>query len=189
MRRIGLFGGSFDPPHNAHVEMARLATKEVPLDILFFVPAYEAPLKSHPPEARMQDRLAMVNIMAAMRPEWQVLTYEIDQERSVATIETVEYVRRQEPDATLFLLIGADQGEQFRKWYEWERLASMIHLICFSRAGYTPRLPTSTAQDVILFNSELSSSQIRELIKRGGDPAGTVPPQILSYLQNHHLYQ
>jgi nicotinate-nucleotide adenylyltransferase len=189
MRRVGIFGGSFDPPHNAHVDMALYATKQVPLDILYLVPSYRAPLKSHPPEALVRDRLVMVELMAEMRPEWKVLTYEFDQERSVATIETVEYVLQEEPGTTIFLLIGGDQGEQFRQWHEWKRLVSMIHILCFARAGFTPNLPSSTEQDVIPFNSELSSSLIREHIRQGGDLEGLIPLQIQSYIQENSLYR
>ena len=189
MKRIGVFGGSFDPPHNAHVDMALSATKGLSLDILYLVPSYSALLKSHPPEAAVHDRLAMVVLMAEMRPEWQVLTYETDQARSVASIETVEYVRQQEPGATIYLLIGGDQGERFRQWKAWEQLARIAHIVCFARAGYTPNMPDFAKMELIPFNSDLTSSRIRERIKSADDLTGMVPPPIQSYIQNHNLYR
>ena len=77
MRRVGIFGGSFDPPHRAHYEIASLATERIPLDLLYFIPSYQAPLKGHRSYASPEHRAAMVELLAATRKGWEVHSYEI----------------------------------------------------------------------------------------------------------------
>ncbi|UCD39082.1 MAG: nicotinate (nicotinamide) nucleotide adenylyltransferase [Fidelibacterota bacterium] len=189
MMKVGLFGSSFDPPHNAHVDIATTATDTIPLDVLYLIPSYLAPLKTHPPEAAPEHRLAMAHLVAAMRPEWFVLTYEMDQARIVTSVETVEYMQRQQPDADFYLIIGGDQADQFHQWHDWKRLAGMVQIVCFDRSGSEGNIAISTGMKLIPFDAPLSSSLVRQTIRTGGCLNTVLPQAIESYIQEHHLYQ
>ncbi|MFB0516013.1 MAG: nicotinate (nicotinamide) nucleotide adenylyltransferase [Candidatus Neomarinimicrobiota bacterium] len=189
MTRLGIFGGSFDPPHNGHVEIATLATERIPLDILYFVPSYQALLKTQPPEAPARQRVAMVRLLAKMRPNWHVLTYEVDQKRPVATIETVEFLKRRHPQADCYLIIGGDQAAQFNQWQQWERLVGMVHIVCFAREGPPPISPIADQLLHVLYDVPLSSSLVRERIKAGGSTSKLLPPAVQAYIEEHRLYR
>ncbi len=188
MTRLGIYGGSFDPPHNAHLDIATLALERIPLDTLYFVPSYQAPLKSHPPQASAQHRLAMVKLVAEMRPDWGVLTYEIEQERVVTTIEMVEYLKRREPRASCYLIIGGAQAAKLHMWRQWKRLLQLVHIVCFTREAPPPAASVADELMIIPFANPLSSSLVREQI-RAGTSTDTILPQIVqSYIQEHQLY-
>jgi len=189
MTGLGIFGGSFDPPHNAHMDIATLATERIPLDTLYFVPSYQAPLKSQPPVASARHRLAMVTLLAQIRPGWQVLTYELDQKRPVATVETVRFLRRRHPRAELYLLIGGDQATQFHRWQQWEQLAEMVQIVCFTREAPTPVASLANRLMDVDYNVPLSSSLIRERVKKGSSTDTMLPSAIQAYIREHRLYR
>lgn len=188
MTRLGIFGGSFDPPHNAHLEIATLAMERIPLDTLCFIPSYQAPLKSHPPQAPARHRLAMVKLLAEMRTDWEVLTYEIEQERVVTTIETVEYMKHRQPRARCYLIIGGDQAAKLHQWQQWKRLTQLAHIVCFAREAPPPAAPVANQLMIIPFANPLSSSLVREQIRAGTSTDTILPRIVLSYIQEHQLY-
>lgn len=188
MTRLGIFGGSFDPPHNAHLEIATLAMEQIPLDTLYFIPSYQAPLKSHPPKAPARHRLAMVKLLAEMRTDWEVLTYEIEQERVVTTIETVEYLKHRKPRASCYLIVGGDQAAKLHQWQQWKRLTQLVHIVCFAREAPPPATPVANQLMIIPFANPLSSSHVREQIRAGASTDTILPRIVLSYIQEHQLY-
>ena len=189
MRRVGIFGGSFDPPHRAHYEIASLATERVPLDLLYFVPSYKAPLKGHQSYASPEHRVAMVELLVVMRTGWEVCTYEIQQQRSVATIETIMHLRSLDPDSSFHLIMGGDQWAQFNRWEQADKLMEMVQIVCFPRGGFQPAQTEDFQPSVIPFDLAISSSLIRDRISTGCIPDELLLPEILTYIQTHKLYQ
>lgn len=189
MRRVGIFGGSFDPPHRAHFEMALLATERVPLDLLYFIPSYQAPLKEHQPFTEPNHRVAMVKMLAGMRAGWAVHTYEIKKERPVATIETVGHLRSNDPDDSYILIIGGDQLTQFDRWEQADRLAEMVQIVCFARHGFQQTGPKKVQPLMIPFNMAISSSMIRDRISKGEVPEELLLPEISAYIRKNKLYR
>lgn len=189
MRKIGIFGGSFDPPHNAHVDIAKLVTEQIPLDLLFFVPSYRSPLQVKPPLASAQHRLAMINMIAENNPNWEVLTFEVDQKRPVTSYETTKYLIGLEPQARYYLIIGGDQAANLGQWYKWENLTELVQVVCVSRDNTSPPPQINEKLLNITFASQLSSSYIRELIQSGGATDSVLPGAVQSYIREHRLYQ
>ncbi|MEE9161457.1 MAG: nicotinate (nicotinamide) nucleotide adenylyltransferase [Candidatus Neomarinimicrobiota bacterium] len=189
MSRWGIFGGSFDPPHRGHVGMAERATDDIPLDSLYLVPGYQAPLAPHPPLAPARHRLAMAVLVADMRPEWHASPYEIEQRRPVPTIETVEYLRPGNSGSDPYLIIGADQAEQFDQWEQWERLAQRVRIVCFAREDAAPAPPIAGQVRMMPYDSPLSSSQVRRRLGDGATAADALPGAVRDYIREHRLYQ
>ena len=171
------------------MEMATLATDTIPLAQLYLVPSFSAPLATAPPVASTQHRLAMVALMANQRREWTVLSYEVDQQQPVATIDTVAYLLKQQPHTTPYLLMGADQAAQFHKWQRWEQLLELVQLVCFERAGLA--LPQSLAARFTMtpFDSPISSTRVRSQINNGESTAAALLPVVADYILGHGLYR
>lgn len=189
MKQWGILGGSFDPPHVGHVEIATLATMQLPLDGLYLVPCYDSLLSSHPPVAPAHHRLAMVSRVADGQADWEAVPYEVEQERAVATIETVAYLQQREPSSRPYLILGADQAAQFERWERWEQLADAVRLVCFARAGMSAAPAIANRIRMIAFDSPLTSTLVREKISRGEPVTDVLPPQVWEYIQAHGLYQ
>jgi nicotinate-nucleotide adenylyltransferase len=189
MRSVGIFGGSFDPPHTAHIQMALLATERIPLDFLYFIPSYQAPLKEHQPLAAPEHRVAMLEQLTGVRTDWAVHTYEIRQRRTVPTIETVGHLRSNDPEDSYFLIIGGDQLAQFDRWEQADKLAEMVQIVCFTRNGFQPTGPDNIQTTNIPLNMAVSSSMIRDRISKGEIPEELLLPEISAYIQKHELYQ
>ncbi|OPZ74416.1 MAG: Nicotinate-nucleotide adenylyltransferase [Verrucomicrobia bacterium ADurb.Bin474] len=186
-RRVGLFGGSFDPPHIGHAVMALDACESMALDELWFVPAYQAPLKGHSPVASARHRLEMIRILANADSRFRVWQGELLSERPCFTVETVDQFHRARPDVELFLFIGADQANQLDKWYQVDRIKQMARLVVFARPGYI--LDEGRGLTGIRTHQiELSSSEIRERLTRGLPVSIFLPTGIDHYIQNHQLY-
>ena len=189
MTRIGIFGGSFDPPHRAHLEIAIRATEQMPLDTLYFVPSYRSPLKQMPAVAPAHHRMAMTQLLAGLRSEWRVLSYEIDKGRAVPTIETVDDLKRHHPQASCYLIMGGDQAGQFTTWHEWRRLAELVHIVCFTRAGAPPVVPFTADLTIIPYYAQLASTMVRGQIGRGESTGDSLAPVVRDYIEEHSLYQ
>ncbi len=189
MNRVGVFGGSFDPPHRAHYEIATLASRQIPLDKLYLVPAFHALLSEHLPLTAPDHRLAMVQLLAQELPGSAVLTYELEQKWAVPTIETIRYLRDREGAAHYYLLIGGDQAARFTQWEQWERLVELVQVICFQRSGSVPdeRLrPLATFMD---YNSDLTSTAVRESIRSERLAAGVLSSAVAEYIERVGLYR
>ncbi len=116
MNRVGVFGGSFDPPHRAHHEIATLAIRQIPLDKLYLVPAFHTLLSEHLPFTDPAHRLAMVQLLAQELPGSAVLTDELEQKRAGPNIETIKDLHEREGAAHYYLIIGGDQAARFSEW-------------------------------------------------------------------------
>jgi len=191
-RRIGLFGGAFDPPHRAHVALARAALEQLRLDELRIIPTGQAWHKSRPlsPAA---DRLAMVQLAFGGLPGVQVDERELHRTGASYTIDTVEALRAEQPQAEFFLLMGADQWAAFTSWHRWQELAAMVRLCVAERPDLAPRTATSglSVTWLDLPAMALSATAIRSLV--GGAPpqdswADLVPPAVARYISEHRLY-
>lgn len=121
-----LYGGAFDPPHRAHLELPAMVRERLGADVLVYVPAAAAPLKAGP-VADAGDRVAMLQAGLAGRRRTAICTLEIDRaaEGASFTVETLREIRRRRPAATLRLLIGADQARQFHRWREAAEVARL----------------------------------------------------------------
>jgi nicotinate-nucleotide adenylyltransferase len=194
LRRIGLFGGSFDPPHRAHVALARSALDGFGLDEVRWIPAGRPWQKTRviTPAA---DREAMVRLAIAGEPCFVLDRIELERAGPSYTLDTVRALQAA-PGASQVgewvLLIGADQYAGLHTWQDWPELLSRVTLAVANRPGPVPaphpdvqRHPHRVLPLAML---DISSTDVRERIARGAPIDDLVPPEVARYIERHALY-
>ncbi|MBL8330859.1 MAG: nicotinate (nicotinamide) nucleotide adenylyltransferase [Rubrivivax sp.] len=191
-RRIGLFGGSFDPPHRAHLALARAAFASLGLDELRWLPAGQPWQKPRALSAAAH-REAMVRATIEGEPGFVLERCELERQGPSYTIDTVEQLALREPTAQWLLIIGQDQLARLHTWHRWQALLQRVQLAVAARAGAPATgeaaVLQSPWQTVPLPPMEISSTDIRQRVLRGEPIADLVPPAVARYIARHHLYR
>ncbi|TFZ05090.1 nicotinate (nicotinamide) nucleotide adenylyltransferase [Ramlibacter rhizophilus] len=195
-RRVGLFGGSFDPPHLAHVALARAAVEQLGLDTLHVLPTGQAWHKARS-LSPAEHRLALARLAFDPVPRARVDARELRREGPTYTIDTLRELRREHPDAELVLVIGADQAEALHGWRDSAEIPRLATLAIAERArpseGPVPfdasHVPGGTWESVELPPMPVSATAIRALVG-AGEPIDTLVPEgVARYIDQHHLYR
>ncbi|WP_295856462.1 nicotinate-nucleotide adenylyltransferase [uncultured Xylophilus sp.] len=195
-RRIGLFGGAFDPPHCAHVALAQQAIDELALDLLHVVPTGRAWHKKRT-LSPAHDRLAMVQAAFASMPKSAVDERELRRPGPSYTIDTLTELQAQYPDAQLYLLIGADQAGALTQWHGWAEVVRLA-IISIARRPDAPSAPgpwafetSPDARTVALHLPDIpiNATQVRDRVAAGQPIDALVPPAVAGYIDFHHLYR
>ena len=191
MKRIGIFGGSFDPVHNAHVALARVALEQLDLDAIRWVPVWQSWQKTRqlaPPA----DREAMVRLAIAGEPRFVLERCELRRRGNSFTLDTVRELRAAEPDVDWYLILGQDQYAGLHTWRDWRELVGLVTLVIAPRAG-APAVDAQVAstphRTVELPMMSESSTDIRSLLAEGRPIDAFVPPAVARYIESHHLYR
>jgi nicotinate-nucleotide adenylyltransferase len=188
--RLGMFGGAFDPPHGAHVALARAAVEQLKLDELRIFPTGHAWHRRREPTAA-EHRLAMAKLAFDGLPHTQVDDREIRRAGATYTIDTLRELRREVPEVELFLVMGEDQARAFTSWHEWAEI-TRIATLCIAHRGGSAALPRVAGAKVVtlqLPDMPVSATAIRERAGRGEDISALVPPAVAGYIAAHHLYR
>lgn len=200
--RIGIFGGSFDPVHRGHLLLAECCWRQAGLDRVVFIPTAQQPLKPRGPVEGEIDRLAMLRLAIAERPEFDVSTIEIDRGGVSYTVETLHALQQTQPGAELFFLMGADSLADFPTWREPATICELATPLVVRRAGSplpafealaplvsAERLAAIRAQEVEMPATPISSSAIRRLIAERGEWQALVPERVAEYIDDRGLYR
>lgn len=190
--RFGIFGGSFDPVHNAHVALARVALAELQLDELLWVPAGQPWQKQRhltPPA----DREAMVRLAIAGEPRFTLSRVELERAGPSYTLDTVRALQAARPGAQWFLVIGQDQYAGFHTWHGWQELLGLVTLAIADRPDVGQAVDRQVLAvphaAVTLPMMNVSSTDIRSRVTQGQGIADLVPEPVARYIARHHLYQ
>ncbi len=191
LKRIGVFGGSFDPPHVGHLVIAEMARRSLGLDVVYFVPAYKPPHKegSHPTTAR--DRLAMTRLSVQGNAKLKVSDLELRRRGVSYTVDTVRAFRKRFPAAELFLIIGSDSLRQFHSWKSPGEILSEVSLIVYQRprsVRTNARLHSASVSFIRGPLMEISSSDIRKRMQKGKSIRYLVRDNVLSFIETKKLY-
>jgi nicotinate-nucleotide adenylyltransferase len=191
--RIGVFGGTFDPPHVGHLLVANDAREALELDRLMFVPAGAQPFKvDTPPVASGQDRLEMVRLAVADDANYVVDDAEINRKGLSFTVDTLEHLSERNPAARLFLLMGEDVLAGFEKWRNPARIRELATLVAVSRgalSGSVADPATSAVLRVSTRRVDVSSTEIRERRRAGKSIKGFVPESVERFIDVRGLYR
>lgn len=194
-RRIGIFGGAFDPPHRAHVALAQAAVEQLGLDELHVFPTGQAWHKARALTGA-EHRLAMAQLAFATVPNAIVDDRELRRSGPTYTVDTLRELHAADPDAQLLLVVGADQAEALHAWHDSGEILRLATVAVAARARPDPdappfdasRLPGGHFASVELPAMPVSATQIRARVAAGQPIADLVPPGVASYIARHHLY-
>ena len=193
MRRVGMFGGAFDPPHRAHVALAQAAVQQLALDRLYVVPTGNAWHKART-LSPAEDRLAMARLAFAEVPAVQVDQRELRRSGPSYSVDTLRELQAAHPGAQLHLLMGEDQAAGFTSWHAWEEIARLAVLCVVARGSGEGlarlRALPGVRTEVLQWTARPeSATDIRARLQAGQEAAGLVGTAVASYIESHHLYK
>ncbi len=168
MKKIGIYGGTFDPIHHGHLILSRQACEELKLDQLIFVPAALSPFKKKAAQASGEMRLEMLRV---------AIPYSID---------TVLQIREREPNAELFWLIGADNVSSLSKWHRFDALEKLVQFVVLDR-GRAEK--ASHNYPVVQRNIDISATEIRNRVASGRSIRYLVPQAVEEIIRREKLYR
>jgi len=192
--KIGLFGGTFDPVHFGHLLIAEYIREELNLDHILFIPTHRHPLKDNKSLSSAVQRLEMIKIATADNPHFEVSDIELRDEKTSYTVDTLRELRRQygENKPRFYFLLGMDNVNQLHLWKEPGELVKLCQIVAFGRPGFEPVAAARPFIPHITFLSipllEISSTEIRERIRKGKSIRYLVPDEVIAYIRKHKLY-
>lgn len=187
-----VFGGSFDPVHNAHADIANEALKIPGVKKIIFVPAYAPPHKTKQ-FADIDDRLAMLKLAVKKIKKAEISFFEVEKQETVYSYQTLDYFKSLYPDDEIMMIIGSDSLEELDTWKNVSYLTSNYSFIVAKRPGViidssTKYLDKCVFIDVTMKN--ISSTDIRELVKRDIEEARPLlDKDVFEYIREHGLYK
>lgn len=192
--RVGVFGGAFDPPHLAHLEVAVQALRQFRLAGVVFVPNGVPPQRGAPPVASKEDRLRMLEALTDGQPKLSVSRIELDREGPSYTIDTIRAMGEDCPLGLCFIL-GADRLATIASWRESEALVRLVPFIVAPRPGVSlaslrgPLVEKATIHVLAMTEVDLSSTFVREAAAEGRPVDAWVPPGVAAYINVRGLYR
>jgi nicotinate-nucleotide adenylyltransferase len=189
-QRKGLLGGTFDPPHAAHVALAQCAMQTLGLDALKVIPAGQPWQRSPAPSAAVH-RLAMCQLAFAGIAGVEIDDREVRRSGPTYTVDTVHELKNAEPDTEWHLIVGADQAQHLNTWYQWEELLCLVHLVVAQRPNSAGQWQNSHMLQAISLPfdpMDLSSTAVRGRLGQGLEVSG-LNPQVSDYIRLHQLYR
>ncbi len=187
--RRGVLGGTFNPPHLAHLIAAREVREALSLDSVLLVPTAHHPFKGEA-AAAPRHRAAMVELAVAGDDALAAERMEVERGGVSYTVDTLRALREREPDTIWHLIVGRDNLADLDRWREAERLPDLAHLVVITRGGEAPaRLPFEGRSSLVpVPRLEISSTAIRDRVAAGLSIRYWVPPAVEAYIRQHALY-
>ncbi|HEY4282156.1 MAG TPA: nicotinate-nucleotide adenylyltransferase [Chthoniobacterales bacterium] len=184
MRKIGIYGGTFDPIHHGHLILAREARERLDLETIIFVPAIVSPFKDAPVTG-VTDRLEMLEAAIKGEPGFIIDPMELNRPPPSYTIDTVESIRGRERDAELFYLLGQDNVSGLSRWHRFEDLQKLVRFIVLDRTGEQASHPHFVVQRKI----DISATEIRKRVASNRSIHYLVPTAVEEIIHRRGLYQ
>ena len=181
-------GGTFDPPHIGHAIMANTVLDQLKLDEVRFMPNNTPPHKKKTEHVANSQRADMIQLTIRQQPKFSLELFEMENEGTSYTYDTMKLMKEREPETEFFFIIGADMIEYLPKWHKVEELEKLVQFVGVERTNHT----TETPYNVILVEAprvDLSSSLIREKVKRGESISYFVVPEVEKYIEENSLYE
>ena len=195
--RIGILGGTFDPPHFGHLRLAEAALTQLSLDKVLFAPVGVQPLKQDHPATTPEHRARMVELAIADDPRFALSRADLDRPGPHYTVDLLVIIQHQYPDAALWFIMGEDSLGDLLRWRDPARVIQLARLAVLRRPGYEPdwaalerALPDLRTRIDWIAHAEIdiSASNIRQRVRRGLPLAPFVPARVIDYLVAQRLY-
>lgn len=211
MHTIAIFGGTFDPIHKGHLQTSLTLQAYFGFDSYIFLPC-KMPTIKPPTHASSEQRISMIQLAIKDYPYFKLDLREIMRDTPSYMVETLESFRLQNPNASIILIIGYDAFLSLPRWFQWEKLITFAHLLIINRLEFSHQpipknlhqflkkyernnkenLLTTPAGSIFLFdagNYSISSSLIRDEIRKGVNVKNKLPFQVYEYIKSQGLYQ
>ncbi len=194
-KRIGIFGGSFDPIHQGHLLIAEWIRDELNFEKVVFVPTHIHPLKHNASATPAHHRLTMVKLAIENNQFFEVSDIEIQKQSVSYTIDTLQAFRQKypSPQYQLYFLIGQDNLNQLHLWKDPIKLVQLAQFVAFGRPGFEPSPEAQPFLPFIQFIEipllEISATRVRERLRTGKTVRYMVPDAVIEYIHTHQLYQ
>ena len=191
MKRIGIYGGTFNPPHLGHMIVADHVAHELQLDRMLFVPSYISPHKRSGEEHAAEHRLEMVRLAVEGHPGFEVCDIEVQRKGTSFTIDTLRDLRALYPTDQFFLLIGADNIREFVTWKSQDQIPGLATIVAMTRPGYelaegVPKPAGMVSMEVP--GIQISSSEIRKRVREGRNVGYLLQLSVFDYIKSNGLY-
>ena len=196
VKRIALYGGTFDPVHSGHLEVARKVLELFEIEQVIFIPAQLAPHKVGRPVTEPIHRYAMLALATQDDRRLAISTFELDAPDRRYTVDTVaEFQRLLGEDTELYFIMGADSWSEIKTWRDWERLLRMTNHIVVTRPGYElPPAPPELKEKISFTDAvmkDVSATNIRRLANEGryDELDQLVPRSVANYIRKYGIYR
>jgi nicotinate-nucleotide adenylyltransferase len=190
---VGIFGGSFDPPHTGHLIVAEWMRDAFGLDRILWIPAARSPHKLTQKPADDDLRLMMVRAAVENNPYFQVSDLELRRGGLSYTLDTLEHLSEEYPDDRFSLILGSDSLKNFDRWHRPEQILKLADLLVFRRPGsISPDVPSYVAKRLSYSDApllEISATEIRRRCADGGSIRYLVPAPVAAIIDAHNLYR
>ncbi len=196
--RLGILGGTFDPPHYGHLRMAEAALVQLHLDQVLFAPVGVQPLKQEERSSTAEHRARMVELAIAAEPRFALSRADLDRPGPHYTVDLLAMIHRQYPEAALWFIMGEDSLSDLLRWRDPARLIRLARLAVLRRPSYEPdwptldrALPDLRARLDWIEHAEIaiSASDIRQRLQAKRPIDTLVPLKVIEFIRAQHLYQ
>lgn len=197
MGKIGLFGGTFDPPHTGHIELAKAVCDNFRLDEIIFIPAGNPPHKTNKRITDKNHRFEMIKLSVRNFPRFSVSDFDIKNENPNYSYITIEHFKKLYPNDEIFFIVGADSYRDFPLWKNYPDILSLCTFIVVNRPDvkdddcykkYKSIIPCHKALFLNDFSYDLSSTSLRNGILTGNFNPNDLPYGVWEYIKNNNLY-
>ena len=189
--RIGILGGAFDPIHMGHLALAHAAVRELKLDLFFFVPSNQSPLRTPTQASAPSDlRLKMVQESVKGIPHFEVSDIEIKRQGVSYTIDTLKEFRKTYPQPhEIFFIVGGDWGNRLHQWKGIDQIFSLCQFVVAMRPGFEKLDLPKPAKSLQFSPLDISATQLRDMIRSGKSTDQWIPKPALDLIKEHNLYK
>lgn len=201
VKRIGILGGAFNPPHLGLIKIAKIALKKLKLDKIIFIPSGIPALKKED-LAKAKDRLKMTSLLIREEPKFEISDYEIKKKKKSYTIDTIKYLKRKYKNSKIFWIIGEDSFREIieGKWKGGLKILDLAKFVVFKRPNHKfnlKNLPKRFEENkkialkkIIEIKMEIpiSATKIREKIKKGQNVKPYLKEEVLEFIKKKNLY-
>jgi nicotinate (nicotinamide) nucleotide adenylyltransferase len=191
MKKIGLMGGTFDPPHLMHLLIAQEALESCRLDEVWFLPSYDPPhIQGKVAQTSVADRVQMVRKAISGNDRFRISLVEVERGGKSYTVETLRELTVKFPESRFYFILGADMVDDLPTWHGIEDLCRLTSFIGFRRPGFPAANPAHadvTYIDMPLI--DISSSLIRDRLQEGRTCRYFMPDAVIDYIKGRHLYE
>lgn len=187
-RRVGIIGGTFNPPHMGHLIMAQQVGDQLGLDEVRFMPDAQPPHVDEKKTIPAQDRANMVQRAIADNPLFKLETAELKRGGKSYTYDTMKALKARHPETQYYFIIGGDMVDYLHTWSHIDELVKLVTFVGIKRTGY----PTTSQYPVIWVDApliDISSTQIRHKVSQGHTVRYLVPDTVAAYIKEHQLYE